>query len=534
MIKMVDKQTIIYKHRVDGTSQRGISREMGISRDVVRKVISEYETALTGPEPEAALETVLTTPVRYNSASRPRRVLVGEISELIDECLEKNARKRALGLRKQCMRSIDIHELLIERGYTVSYPSVCKYVASASRRQGEAKTNEAFIRGHHPPGESCEFDWGEVKIHLNGKLERLYMATFTLSHSNGRWAWLFRHQNTLAFLESHRNFFRHVKGVPQVMVYDNMRVAVKEFTGAEKKPTESLLRLSSFYRFHYRFCNARAGWEKGHVERSVEVIRRKAFCVKHRFESLGDAQTHLLAICEKINTRTGSIATTEKAKAIAGDIAALLPCIYDMGCFEQLQYKVDKWSTICMKGAHYSVPDTLVGKCVDVRVYSDKIAIYEGAAKVASHERIHQAGKWSVNLEHYLTTLLRKPGAVASSVALKQMPEKIRSMFHAHFRECPKEFIILLQYAKDNGFNYDEILRAAEALRSRGMRSLSADRLKVMLHHGRENETAQQELIPHPEDKKRDQHSQIESGATKTLIDISRIMNTRTNTSAVS
>jgi transposase len=531
---MVDKQTIIHKHRVDGTSQRGISREMGISRDVVRKVLSEYDTAMNCSEPDAALESLLTTAPRYDNSSRRPRVVTGEISDLIDECLEKNARQRAMGLRKQCMRSIDIHELLIERGYTVSYPSVCKYVASASRRQGEVKAKEAFIRGHHPAGESCEFDWGEVKIHLNGKLERLYMATFTLSHSNGRWAWLFRHQNTLSFLESHRNFFRHIRGVPHVMVYDNMRVAVKEFTGADKKPTESLLRLSSFYRFHYRFCNARAGWEKGHVERSVEVIRRKAFCVKHRFDTLSDAQAHLLAVCEKINTRAGSVATTEKARAIANDLAALSPCIYDMGCFEQLQYKVDKWSTICMKGSHYSVPDTLVGKSVDVRVYSDRIAIYDGTTKVASHERIHHAGKWSVNLEHYLTTLLRKPGAVSSSVALKQMPEKIRSMFHAHFRECPKEFILLLQYAKDNGFNHDEIVRAAEALRSRGMRSLSADRLKVMLHHGKENDAQAQEGIPNPGGKTRDQHSQIESGATKTLIDISRIMNARTNTNVVS
>ena len=30
----------------------------------------------------------------------------------------------------------------------------------------------------------------------------------TFGHSNGRYAYLFRHQNTLAFMESHRNFFR--------------------------------------------------------------------------------------------------------------------------------------------------------------------------------------------------------------------------------------------------------------------------------------------------------------------------------------
>ena len=66
-----------------------------------------------------------------------------------------------------------------------------------------------------------------------------YLAVFTFGHSNGRYAYLFRHQNTLAFMESHRNFFRDIHGVPAMMVYDNMRVAVKSFVGGDKKPTEA-------------------------------------------------------------------------------------------------------------------------------------------------------------------------------------------------------------------------------------------------------------------------------------------------------
>lgn len=71
------------------------------------------------------------------------------------------------------------------------------------------------------------------------------------------------------------------------MVYDNMRVAViKKFAGEEKKNSQTLLRMSNFYRYHYRFCNARAGWEKGHVERSVEYVRRKDFSINKHYTSL--------------------------------------------------------------------------------------------------------------------------------------------------------------------------------------------------------------------------------------------------------
>ena len=73
-------------------------------------------------------------------------------------------------------------------------------------------------------------------------------------------------------MEAHRNFFKGIGGVPHTMVYDNMRVAVV-FDEKSKKPTVALQRLSSFYKFQWRFCNARAGWEKENVERSVDYIR---------------------------------------------------------------------------------------------------------------------------------------------------------------------------------------------------------------------------------------------------------------------
>ncbi len=55
---------------------------------------------------------------------------------------------------------------------------------------------------------------------------------------------------------------------------------------------------------------------------------------------------------------------------------------------------------------------------------SEKLVILYNNDKVAVHERICSGAKrWSVKLEHYLTTLGRKPGALNASLALKQMPE---------------------------------------------------------------------------------------------------------------
>lgn len=162
------------------------------------------------------------------------------------------------------------------------------------------------------------------------------------------------------------------------MVYDNIRVAVKSFVGGESPPTDSLLRMADFYRFRYRFCNVRAGWEKGHVERSVEFVRRKAFCHTDRFKDVFSAQKHLSAVCNRMNNVDTSSSTMGKNLQVDADLASLQGLPGHLGYFEMAEYTVDKWTTIHMKHVHYSVPDTLVGEKVRVKIYSEKIVILHG------------------------------------------------------------------------------------------------------------------------------------------------------------
>ena len=167
------------------------------------------------------------------------------------------------------------------------------------------------------------------------------MAVFTLLHSNRRSAWLFRRQDTLSLMEAHRNFFEEIQGVPQTMVYDNMKVAVTIRTGrqgrpAVKYPTKAMQRLSLYYKFEERFCNARSGWEKGSVERSVEIVRHAAFVSRQSFETLDAAQNWLDRILLKINSTSGitGISDSQKQERIRADLYCLQPAPQPMGCFE--------------------------------------------------------------------------------------------------------------------------------------------------------------------------------------------------------
>jgi hypothetical protein len=184
-----------------------------------------------------------------------------------------NGKKVAQGMRKQILKNIDILQLLHEQGFSIGYTTVCNYIREKLGKS--VNLPEAFIRQQYEPGSVCEFDWGEIKLNIDGHLLRFQLAVFTSAYSNYRYAMIFKRQDTLAFMESHVSFFEHTDGVYHQMVYDNMRVAVAKFIGKhEKEPTRALLQLKGHYQFVHRFCNAYSGNEKGHVERSVEYIRR--------------------------------------------------------------------------------------------------------------------------------------------------------------------------------------------------------------------------------------------------------------------
>jgi hypothetical protein len=89
-----------------------------------------------------------------------------------------------------------------------------------------------------------------------------------------------------------------------------------------------------------------------------------------------------------------------------------------MECFTAENYKVDKYATICVGTNRYSVPDKLVGRMVFVKSYSSYIRISYDNKEVCQHTRSYDRFAWHIDINHYLTTLQRKPGAIAGSVAL--------------------------------------------------------------------------------------------------------------------
>ncbi|MFK1798089.1 IS21 family transposase, partial [Bacteroides fragilis] len=97
--------------------------------------------------------------------------------------------------------------------------------------------------------------------------------------------------------------------------------------GGDKKPTEALMKMSGFY----CLSTVSVMYGKGHVERSVEYVRRKAFCLTDHFGDIHSAQEHLNRVCMQVNNEQGSLSTAEKTSRLEADLSSLKPFPGNLG-----------------------------------------------------------------------------------------------------------------------------------------------------------------------------------------------------------
>jgi transposase len=484
MISMYIKQEIIIQSYREGKSQRAISRDLQVSRKTVKKHIALYEYRLQqGNNQEAVQSDYLSEPPAYHCGTRPKLKLTREVQQAIDELLEENYQKQRKGMRKQMLKKCDILAQLHGQGFDIGYTTVCNYIRQKILKP---QIKEAFIRQVYSPGEVCEFDWGEVKLFINDKMVRLQLAIFTSAYGNYRYARLHYRQDTLSFMESHVSFFAHTVGVYHQMVYDNMRVAVSKFVGPyEKEPTQALLQLRGHYGFTHRFCNVYRGNEKGHVERSVEYIRRKAFGVKSRFSSFNQAEEWLAITINKLNAARQALTGKTALELFNEEKVVLYPAPVKMICYEPVRLRVDKYATISYRANRYSVPDHLVGSFVEARVLSQEIEVYHNEYRVALHNRSYQKHQWVINIEHFLDTFKKKPGALPGSQALASSTY-LKYLYEEYFVDDPRGLINLLDFCYKNRVTDERLEQAVDRLINSGKKGISVEKIKALLGNNQE------------------------------------------------
>lgn len=374
---MQDVHVLRHQVLVEGRSRRQVACELGISRNTVRRYLE------------------LPAPVRRERGPR-RRPVLDAVQPRLDELLSEWSERTTA---KQRLTATRLHRQLREEGHAVGVTTVRDYLREWRRQRAEV-----YIPLVHRPGEEAQVDFFAATVELNGERRRVWKFLVRLMHSGRDFVRLYERQDQLAFLDGHMRAFAHFGGVPQRMVYDNLKPAVRRLQFPRRQLTERFQSLASHYLFEPCFARPGEGHDKGGVEARGQAIRLQHLTPIPRGESLDALSDWLLAEVE----RHAPERVRERFQEEQRWLRPLPDVAFDPRRLTSVS--VGRSAMARVEGAWYSVPSHWAGLRVTARIGVDELTLSCRGEEV-SHRRERFGGR-RVRYRHYLAELSRKPQAV--------------------------------------------------------------------------------------------------------------------------
>lgn len=388
----------------DGKSNRQIARDLGISRNTVRKFLLRKSTES----------------VSYKRNKTQKRV-TGIFIPIIEAWLAEDEHAP----RKQRHTAQRIYERLKEEyEFPGSARRIREIVAVLRNKQSEVYLPLAF-----EPGEMAQVDWGEVWIWLGGVYRKVYVFVITLNYSGGIYVEAFERMVQEAFFQGHANAFIFFGGVPVTLTYDNLKTAVlKILKGRNRLENERFIAFRSAYLFDSRFCNPAKGNEKGRVENMVKFTEHNLFTPVPVVSSLTELNSLLKERCLKYQEHTQARQQKSVGERMNEERKQWLPLpIYPPECCRILSVNVDKSSLVQFETNKYSVPSEYAYKTLWLKAFTDRIEITDMEKTIVIHPRLKGKLQESILFEHYRKVLERKPGGWQHLRAVNKEPLPLKT-----------------------------------------------------------------------------------------------------------
>ena len=387
------------EHFVKGKTIKEIVRDLGISRNTVRKALRSEETSFV-----------------YGRDTQPLPKL-GPWSKKLDDLLGANAKKPA----RERLTLIRVFEDLRGLGYEGGYDAVRRYARKWRDEQG-ALTAAAYVPLSFEPGEAYQFDWSHEIVLLDGVTTIVKVAHMRLCHSRMIFVRAYPRETQEMVFDAHERAFSFFKGACTRGIYDNMKTAVEPiFVGKERKFNRRFAQMCSHYLVEPVACTPASGWEKGQVENQVGLARERFFTPRLRVKSYDEMNAWLLDKCvvyAKAHPHP-EIADKTVWEVFEEERPKLVELRGRFDGFHEVTASVSKTCLVRFDNNKYSVNASAVGAPVDLHAYADRIVIRQKGRVVAEHARAFKRGATIFNPWHYVPVLVRKPGALRNGAPFK-------------------------------------------------------------------------------------------------------------------
>jgi transposase len=274
-------------------------------------------------------------------------------------------------------------------------------------------------RGRRPavwsPGEHLVIDWGVLGgVHVFCAVLAWSRVRFV------RFAADEKAQTTLAMLAE---CFEMLGGVPAVVLADRMGCLKGGVVANVVVPTPDYVRFAAHYGFRPDFCQAADPESKGIVENLVGYAKSDLMVPQQPFEDLINANTEAAAWCVEVNGTTHSEICAVPVERLLSERELLTPLpSLRASIGRAVTRKVDRLACVRFGSARYSVPMTLIGSDVTVRVDHDRVlAIMTTTGQIVAEHAVVAPGDVSLRDEHYGGA---RPAAPSRAVRPRTVAEK--------------------------------------------------------------------------------------------------------------
>ncbi len=375
-----------------GLTHREIGRSLSISHNTAALYVRRAEAAgLTWPAADdlddAALEQRLFPPVSGGEPSRP----LPDWAEVHRELKRKG---------------VTLQLLWVE--YKAAHPSGYQYTQFVERYRAWQGSGDLVLRQEHKAGEKAFVDYAGAPVPIvdrtTGEIREAQLFVGVLGASNYTFAEATSSQTLPDWLSSHARMYAFFGGVPRVTVPDNLKSGVRHACYYEPDLNRSYLELARHYGTTVIPTRVARPRDKAKVETGVQIAERWILAPlrNHSFFTLSEANEQITRLLHELNQRPfQKLEGNRRTLFETIDRPALLPLPptpYSYAEWKKARVNIDYHVEV---GRHYySVPYTLVGTQVEIRLAAHTVEVFHTGKRVAAHVRGTRPGGYTTEPSH--------------------------------------------------------------------------------------------------------------------------------------